>query len=305
MAKVIIGMPVFNGANFISQAIDSILAQNFGDFELVISDNASQDATEELCREFVRKDSRVRYLRQARNVGAAINHNVLFSDGDSPYFKWASHDDVLHPRFLEVTVPILDSRPEVVLASPASALIDELGQPLQFSAERGGMVDRSNVCWPCVPEDNPGLTASGSAARFKAVMLKTVMCVEVYGLMRRSAMKRTSLIGGFSASDKVFLSQMALLGPYWLGTEVLFYRRCHAKQFSARSSGADRAVWFSGQKDSLLVQQLKLLRAYCRSANMYQLSIVDRSRCFAAIGRRALFRGNQLRRLTSGLVGSS
>jgi hypothetical protein len=124
-------------------------------------------------------------------------------------------------------------------------------------------------------------------------------------LMRRSAMSKTSLIGDFSASDKVFLSQMALLGPYWLGSEVLFYRRCHAKQFSARSSGADRAVWFSGRKDTLLVQQLKLLRAYCRTATMYQLSVVERGRCFVAIARRALFRGHQLRRLTSGLVGSS
>jgi len=305
MTKVTVGMPVFNGANFISQAIESILSQSFGDFELFISDNASEDGTEEICQRFVRMDPRVRYLRQARNVGAAANHNLLFTQSSSSYFKWASHDDVLHSHFLEEAVAALDAHPDVVLASPASALIDELGQPLRFSAERRGMVDLSGVCWPTLPEDNPGLTASDPATRFKAVMLKTVMCVEVYGLMRRSALKKTSLIGAFSASDKVLLSQMALLGPYWLGSEVLFYRRCHAQQYSVRSSGTDRAVWYSGRKDSLLVQQLKLLRAYCRSANMEQLSITDRIQCFVAIGRRAVLRGHQLRRLTSGLVGSS
>jgi glycosyltransferase involved in cell wall biosynthesis len=304
MTKVTIGLPVFNGAAYLPQAIESILSQSLGDFELVISDNASQDATEEICRKFVRNDRRIRYSRQTRNVGAAGNHNLLFTHGDSPYFKWASHDDVLHPRFLEMTVAALDARPEVVLASPASAFIDELGQPLRFSPDRRGMVDRSNVCWPCLPEDNPGLTASDPATRFTAVMLKTVMCVEVYGLMRRSAMSRTSLLGHFSASDKVLLAQMALLGPFWLGPEVLFYRRCHAEQFSARSSGSYRAIWYSGRQDSLLAQQLKLLSAYWRSANMYQLGIANRSRCFLAIARRALSRGHHLRRLTSGLVGN-
>ena len=304
MAKVTIGLPVCNGANYVAQAIEAILSQTFGDLELVISDNASGDATEEICREFARKDRRIRYLRQTRNVGAAANHNLLFAHGDGPYFKWASHDDVLHPRFLEVTVAALDARPDTVLASPATVLIDELGQPLPYSPERGGMVDRSNVCWPRLPEDNPGLTEDDAATRFTAVMLRTVMCVEVYGLMRRSAMNRTSLLGHFSASDKVFLAQMALLGPYWLGSEVLFYRRCHSKQFSASSSGAYRALWYSGRKDSILAQQLKLLGAYCRSATMYQLSIANRSRCFLAIARRALFRGHQLRRLTSGLVGN-
>jgi glycosyltransferase involved in cell wall biosynthesis len=304
MAKVTIGLPVFNGENYVSHAIEGVLAQSFGDFELIVSDNASEDATEEICRALARKDRRIRYVRQPRNVGAASNHNLLFACGDGPYFKWASHDDVLDPRFLEVTVAALDARPEAVLASPASALIDELGQPLPYSPERGGMVDRSNVCWPCLPEDNPELAAADPATRFEAVMLKTVMCVEVYGLMRRSAMQKTSLLGRFSASDKVFLAQMALLGPYWLGPEVLFYRRCHARQFSASASGSYRAIWYSGRKDSLLAQQLKLLHAYCRSATMYPLSIADRSRCFLAIARRALFRGHQFRRLTSGLVGN-
>jgi hypothetical protein len=134
--------------------------------------------------------------------------------------------------------------------------------------------------------------------------MNTVMCVEIYGLLRRSALDQTSLLGLFSASDKVLLAQMALLGPYWLGSEVLFYRRCHGRQFSANSSGSYRAVWYSGQRDSLLTQQLKLLHAYWRSANMYQLTMASRSRCFLAIARRALFRGHQLRRLTSGLVGN-
>jgi hypothetical protein len=77
----------------------------------------------------------------------------------------------------------------------------------------------------------------------------------------------TPLQGGFSGADKVPLAQMALLGPFWLGSEILFHRRCHAKQFSSTASGADRAVWFSGKRDTLLQQQLRQLLAYCRTVH--------------------------------------
>ena len=304
MATVTIGMPVFNGANYVAEAVDSILAQTFGDLELVISDNASTDATEEICRGLAARDRRIRYLRQPPNVGAAANHNLAFAAAESRYFKWASHDDLLHPRFLAATVAVLDARPEVTIASPASTLIDAHGRPLAYSAERGGMVDLDGTCWPRLPEDNPGLAAGDPVTRFTAVMLNTVMCVEIYGLMRRDAARRTSLIGPFSGSDKVMLAEMALRGPFWLGPEVLFHRRCHAEQFSASTSGAYRALWYSGRRDSLLTQQLKLLGAYCRSAATGPLRPPERGRCVLAVAKRAVSRGRQLQRLTNGVVGN-
>jgi glycosyltransferase involved in cell wall biosynthesis len=304
MPKVAIGLPVYNGADYLPNAIASILAQTFGDFELLISDNASDDATEDICRNYARLDRRIRYARQQRNMGAAANHNFVVRQTESRYFKWAAHDDLLGPRFLEVSVAALDKQPEVVLASPASDLIDELGQILPFADERGGVVDRSGVCWPVLPENNPGLTSADPATRFHAVMLNTVMCVEIFGLMRREMLLRTGLQGPFSGADKVLLAQMALLGPFWLGLEVMFHRRCHAKQFSAASSGTYRAQWFSGRGDTLLRQQIKLLLAYCRSVHASHLSLQQRLRCFLSITQRSFGRGNHVRRLTSGLVGN-
>jgi glycosyltransferase involved in cell wall biosynthesis len=304
MSKVSIGLPVFNGADYVSQAIESIVSQSFGDFDLHISDNASCDGTEDICRSYAGRDRRVHYIRQARNVGAAANFNLLFARGSSVYFKWAAHDDVLHPRFLEESVAALDNQPRCVLASPASQLIDERGDVLLFSAERGGVVDRSGVCWPSLPEENDGLTCDDAALRFKAVLLKMVMCVEVFGLMRREALVRTSLHGPFGGSDKVLLAQMALLGPFWLGSEVLFSRRCHPKQFSATSSGTYRTTWFSGRRESLLKQQLKLLAAYCRTVGTGDLSTRQKATCIVSIARRGLFRGNHLERLANGLVGN-
>src|SRR5262249_45528439 len=104
MPKVTIGLPVYNGAEYLADAITSILSQTFTDFELLISDNASDDATESICRGFADRDRRVKYVRQKTNIGAAANHNLLVGQSDSPYFKWAAHDDILEPRFLEVAV---------------------------------------------------------------------------------------------------------------------------------------------------------------------------------------------------------
>lgn len=305
MKKVAIGLPVYNGANYLAAALDSIIAQSFGDFDLLISDNASTDETEEICRAYARRDQRIRYIRQPQNVGAAANYNLLAHMSESPYFKWAAHDDLLAPGFLAACVEVLDRDPTVVLASPASTLIDETGAPLPYSAERGGMIDSMDVCWPVLPEKNDGLTALDPTERFKAVMLTMVMCVEIFGLMRRSAVMRTSLHGPFGGADKVLLAQMSLLGRFWLGEETLFLRRCHAQQFSASTSGAYRATWFSGRRDSMFTQQIKLLLAYCRTAlNTTELTVRQRSTCLRAIAHRAISRGHQWRRFTGALVGN-
>ena len=110
------------------------------DYELVVSDNASTDATEEICRSYAGRDKRVRYIRQLHNVGAAANHNLLFREAQAPYFKWAAHDDILAPTFLAACVDALERHPEVVVASPATVLIDDDGSPLSYSAQRGGFV---------------------------------------------------------------------------------------------------------------------------------------------------------------------
>ena len=177
--------------------------------------------------------------------------------------------------------------------------------PLPYSAELGGMIDRSGVCWPVMPEKNDGLMASDPAVRFEAAMLNMVMCVEIFGLMRRSMLLRTSLQGPFGSADKVVLAQMSLLGRFWLGQETLFFRRCHAQQFSASVSGAYRAMWFSGRRDSIFTQQSKLLLAYCRSLYTTELTTKQRYTCLQAIARRAISRGQHWRRLTGALVGNS
>lgn len=91
---VSIGMPVYNGEKYIREAIDSLLEQTFGDFELIISDNASTDATESICRTYAEQDSRIRYVRQPNNIDALPNFQFVLNEANGEYFMWAACDDV-------------------------------------------------------------------------------------------------------------------------------------------------------------------------------------------------------------------
>jgi glycosyltransferase involved in cell wall biosynthesis len=123
--RITIGVPVYNGERHLRQALDSLLAQDTTDFRLVISDNASTDRTAEICQAYVARDPRVSYVRNEKNLGAAANYNRLLHMATTPYFKWASADDVCEPQLLTRCLEVLEARPNVVLAYPKTVLIDE------------------------------------------------------------------------------------------------------------------------------------------------------------------------------------
>jgi glycosyltransferase involved in cell wall biosynthesis len=113
---VSIGLPVYNGERYLALAIRSVLEQTFEDFELIISDNASTDGTQEMAREFARADRRVRYQRMSRNLGPARNFNRLTLLARGRYFQWISHDDLWAPSLLAELVSPLDIDESVILS---------------------------------------------------------------------------------------------------------------------------------------------------------------------------------------------
>lgn len=142
---VSIGLPVYNGENHLKEAIESLLAQSFQDFELIISDNASTDKTSEICQVYAQQDSRIRYVRNPQNLRASRNFNQCFEIAWGKYFQWVAHDDILHPDFLAKTVPVMDQDPSVVLCFSNAKVIDPHGTVLiddydRFAAERGTLL---------------------------------------------------------------------------------------------------------------------------------------------------------------------
>lgn len=154
MPKLSIGIPVFNGQEFLPELLDSLLAQTFRDFEILICDNASSDRTPQICCEYERHDSRIHYIRNERNLGANPNYNRVFELSTAPLFKWAAHDDLYHEAYLDACVRLLEENPDIILAHSGTAFIDEKSEILPFEQETGSFIDpkTGRRYWADVPE---------------------------------------------------------------------------------------------------------------------------------------------------------
>lgn len=124
--RVSVGMPVYNGARYLRGAVEAFLAQTFGDFELIISDNASTDRTAAIAQELAARDPRIRLIRQERNIGAVANFAFVLGEARGEFFQWAAHDDLWRPFWLERAVAALDADPEAGFAFPSFELLDPL-----------------------------------------------------------------------------------------------------------------------------------------------------------------------------------
>lgn len=209
--RVSIGLPVYNGENFVGQAIESMLAQTFEDFELIISDNASTDRTEDISRAFAARDVRIRYTRNAENIGLSRNHNQSFTLSSGEYFKWADHDDMCRPAYLTRCVEALDADPDVVLAYSRTLTIDASGRPIKE--------------WPPRPE----LISPSVELRFRRA-LKPEEPFPLCGLIRAEVLRRTGLLGKYVESDIVLLAEISLQGPFIEIPEPLFLLREHPQR---------------------------------------------------------------------------
>ncbi len=129
--RVSIGLPVYNGENYLKDAIDSILSQTFTDFELIISDNASTDRTQDICQAYAVKDPRIRYYRIKQNQGAARNFNRVFELSLGGFFKWAAHDDIIASDYISKCVEVLDKDESIVLCNSKVKFINNYGKIIE------------------------------------------------------------------------------------------------------------------------------------------------------------------------------
>lgn len=303
--RVSLGMPVYNGENFIQQALDSILAQTFEDFELIISDNASTDRTEEICRAYAAKDRRIRYYRNEHNLGAGPNYNRVFELSNGQYFKWVAHDDLLTPDYVEKCVAVLDPDPSVIWCHSKTIFIDEDGAKVPFDPTEDCFIDKhGNFIRKHDPQRH--LDSWKPHERYKEVLIATRWCFEVFGLirldalkqiMRVDALKRTELMGPYYGSDKVLLAELSLIGRYVEIPEPLFLRRCHAKQSSAPGSTTNwREEWIKRaikrEKDDaktaarfVLPPRVVCVGGYLRAIIRAKLNVHERVFCLIALVR--------------------
>jgi glycosyltransferase involved in cell wall biosynthesis/O-antigen/teichoic acid export membrane protein len=274
--RVSIGMPVHNGERYLREALDSILGQTYGQFELIISDNGSTDSTAAICHSYAAADPRIRYYRNDVNRGGAWNFNRVVSLARGEYFKWASHDDVCAPDFLQNCVDALDRLPPVVLCHPRSVIIDKDGTVVEHVGTR-------------LRTDSPR-----ASERFHDLIRIFHGCYQQSGLIRAESLRRTSLIGNYPASDRIFLARLALLGPFVELPDELFQSRRHDAQSLALTRFA-RAAWFDPAKAGQLVfPEWRLFFEHFNCARGIRLGASERALCYWHAARWPIWNHNWL-----------
>ena len=259
--KVSIGLPVYNGEKFLAQSIETLIAQTFTDFELIISDNASTDRTEEICRKFADADPRVLYFRNDRNIGGMKNANLTVDRAQGEYYRLAAHDDYCAPTLLARCVEELDRRPEATVCVTGVVSVDADGDELYRATPAKGMAARASD-------------------RFHDLLVHSFLSEATSGLIRSDALKKTRLQENYSGSDYVLNCELALLGPYVVVDEPLHFKRRYDgnvyRDVRGRMAWARPELAHSGKPSFPTWLQLA---GYLTAIPRYPLPLAERLRC--------------------------
>ncbi len=204
---VSIGLPVFNGERFLARAIDSVLAQTYGDWELLISDNGSSDETLAIAQRYAKRDPRIRVRAFGDNMGAVANFETVFRETTGRYFMWLAHDDWIDSRYVERCVGVLDTRPDFVMAFAGMNVVDDTGEPFRHRTE-----------------EFDGAASKSAVTRFHTVLwdLKDPTS-PVFGVARRSALEQTGLIRNSNEPDRILVAELSVLGRIHQDPDLLFF----------------------------------------------------------------------------------
>ena len=194
MPSISVGMPVYNGEQYLELSIKATLAQSFDDFELIISDNASTDRTEEICRDYLSRDKRIKYIKNIKNIGAAGNFNQVFEKSSGKYFRWFSADDLCSDNLHAKCIAVLEDNLDAVMSYGKTSIIDGDGNFIEDY------------------DDNLNLQQESVFDRFSTYLRVAGLMNAQYGLMRKSALTNTALMGNgsYPDADVVFLAELSL-----------------------------------------------------------------------------------------------
>jgi len=263
VALVTIGVPVFNGENYLDEALASIHRQTFTDFVVQISDNGSSDRTPDIAQSWAAKDPRFLSERLDKNHGASANFNRLLARCTTPYFRWHAHDDVMHPDLLQACVDELQRNESLVGCTTQVQFIGPDGGPLE-----------SNI-------RDLSLTQASPSQRMGHFLLKHSRCDAIFGLYRTEVLRRTGQIPPYRGGDQVTLCELAILGPRLeLASPLLLLREHEARSMRAHGSNDEITKWFDPASDLRIGSVLAhLLHQKLVMVNAQDLSFSQKVRC--------------------------
>ena len=268
--RLTIGLPVYNGENYLAESIEALLGQSFEDFELIISDNASTDGTADICRRYGEQDSRIRYIRQPRNIGMQPNHNFVIRQARGELFKMTSHDDLYARDLLKRCVEALNEYPQVVIAHCWEAMIDTSGNVTKL------LTYSAAVDSPRAPE------------RFRS-MLFDGWDDYTYGVMRTRVLRRTHLHCSHHFADRTINTELGLHGPFYMVPDWLYFRRDHPERTTPYTVRTRCAYLDPRRVDRLRNPVVRLyaeyIWGYVAAIKDAPLSPADRKQCYGYLAR--------------------
>jgi len=280
---VTIGVPVYNGAAMLRDMLDSLAGQTFARFRVVICDNASTDATAEIAQEFAARDPRFVYHRNPENIGAAPNFNRVWElDHATRYYKWAAHDDIYAPTYLERCVAVLEADPDVVVAYPITVMVDDTreGHAADFMLLTDAVLDHfidaeGRPAWTIGPLDLA--QSADPAARLDDCLNRMAGSFEIFGVMRTAALEKTQLHASYYGSDRALLAQLVCQGPFMQVAERLYINRFH--QAASRGMTREQQRTWIDTRGATRWRIAHMYRDILRAPGMADLDHPTRLRC--------------------------
>jgi glycosyltransferase involved in cell wall biosynthesis len=261
LPRLTIGMPVYNGERFLDRAISSVLGQDFADFELIISDNGSDDATPEICRAYAARDPRIRYHRSDVNRGAAWNFSRVLELASGEYFKWAAHDDWYAPDFLSRCIAVLDDDPASVLCCSPMVVLDDEDRELRVHRD-----------------DLDGATSPHLAKRFHAMLWSVQDPTNLaFGVYRTEALKPIGY-RNIPEPDRTLLGELVLQGSFRQLDEALYFRHAPPGHWERRNQW----LWLDpANANRRPLATARIAAAYARAVARADASTATKTRMWA------------------------
>ena len=268
---VSIGLPVYNGEDYIEKCLSSIVAQNYENIEVIVSDNQSTDATFEICERFAQEDDRIRLLRNKKNLGAVPNMNKVVQVAQGKYFHWIGHDDYLRSEFVTQCVRALEADSSVVTAYSKSEVVDERSRRIHEKRQVDFNFDASQP--------------SRRWRHFFERWYPEGGLVDVFfGVTRLDILHRTRLLRHYPSNDVVLFAELVLYGKFARVADGLFVRRDHPDR-SYRGRNISIYEWLSADHDDQVVRLTRLnhLVDHFRSVHRRSLGLAERFSCYETI----------------------
>lgn len=206
-----IGVPVYNEEKHLAEALDSLLAQDYENIEIMILDNASTDSTPEICAEYVAKDPRIRYYRNDPGVHCFENFKRVFQLARGEFFMWAAGHDLHHPSHVSKCVEVMVEDPSIVLCYSEMIWIDGKGQPLEPMEKGHEYIDTRGL--------------ELHLLRINVALWGFKNGHSTYGVFRTQALNKTPVYPHTFSPDMALLIELAAIGKFAYISDPLLYMR--------------------------------------------------------------------------------